>query len=318
MTSWLNSPLLLAFLAAILVATVGFFLIYNQRQRKINVGSRLKALRHEYAGDEEEDETLVSTQQEKDPTAQSLQNFMESMGINVEDYNNKVRLRLIQAGIDSPNAPIYYTAARYIGLPLGLLVFFLLITTPAVGFMKYAYWMTGLITLVLALQGREIYIKNKRIKYAETLTRSFPDALDLILVCVESGLALDAALNRVCRELESVHPAITKELNRTRLELTLLNDRQRALQNLAERTDLMPFRALVGALLQSEKFGTSMTETLRVLSDDYRNTRLMIAENKAGRLPALMTIPLMLCMMPSFILIIMGPAIINVMKTFSK
>ena len=100
------------------------------------------------------------------------------------------------------------------------------------------------------------------------------------------------------------------------MELTLLNDRERALQNLADRTDLLSFRSLTGALLQSERFGTSLIETLRVLSEDYRNTRMMIAENKANRLPALITIPLMLLMMPAFIMILIAPAIIMVMEVW--
>lgn len=137
-----------------------------------------------------------------------------------------------------------------------------------------------------------------------------------MLVCVEAGLALDAALARVCKELDDAHPELCAELNKTRMELTLLNDRERALLNLADRTDLLSFRSLVGALLQSERFGTSLIETLRVLSEDYRNTRMMIAENKANKLPALITIPLMLLMMPAFIMILITPAIIMVMKVW--
>ena len=91
----------------------------------------------------------------------------------------------------------------------------------------------------------------------------------------------------------------------------MLSDRGEALQNLAERTDMIAFRSLVAALLQTEKFGTSLTETLRVLSEDYRHTRLMAAENKAGKLPAMMTVPMITLMMPAFMLIILGPAMIQ-------
>ena len=132
------------------------------------------------------------------------------------------------------------------------------------------------------------------------------------MVCVESGLALDAALARVCKELDKAYPHITKELNQTRVELSLLNDRPKALMNLAERTNLIPFRSLVAALIQTEKFGTSLTDTLRVLSEDYRLTRLMNAEQKAGRLPALITIPLILLLMPAFVIVILAPPFIKV------
>ena len=178
---------------------------------------------------------------------------------------------------------------------------------------KKLHYAVAVILVVLAFFGADMYIQNERTKREKILQRSFPDALDLLLVCVESGLALDGALSRVCKELGRARPEITQELNRTRLELTLLNNRPQALTNLAERTDMMAFRSLSMTLLQSERFGTSLTDTLRVLSEDYRNTRLMIAEDKAGRLPVMMTVPLIVLMMPALFLIILGPAIIKVL-----
>jgi tight adherence protein C len=106
------------------------------------------------------------------------------------------------------------------------------------------------------------------------------------------------------------------ELNRTRIELTLLNDRNQALSNLAERTDMLSFRTLVTTLLQSERFGTSLTDTLRVLSEDARNTRLMMAETIAGRLPVLMTIPMIVLMMPALFIVILAPAVMKTLASF--
>ena len=159
--------------------------------------------------------------------------------------------------------------------------------------------------------------KNAKEKRHKILTQSFPDALDLLLICVESGLALDAALARVCRELKYVHPMITEELNRARIELTLLNDRSKALQNLADRTDLMAFKSLVAALLQSEKFGTSLVETLRVLSDDYRQTRMMMAEEKAAKLDAKITMVTIPFMLIALFVMILSPAIIQFNHTYN-
>lgn len=107
---------------------------------------------------------------------------------------------------------------------------------------------------------------------------------------------------------------MTEELNRTRLELALLNDRIRALMNLGDRTDLAAIRSVVSALIQSEKFGTSLSDTLRVLSVEFRLFRLTAAETKAARLPAMMTVPLMVLLMPALFIIILGPAIVGVMK----
>lgn len=266
-------------------------------------------------GDYNPETAFLHQDKEKSALASLGESILVLTGQDVATKEREMQLKFVQAGIDSPNALGYYYAFRILALPASLIVAFLLLSNPAAGMMKL-FSIIGAIGLpCLAWFGPALYVSNSKQKRQKTLQRSFPDTLDLILVCVESGLALDAALARVCRELGRAHPEITKELNRTRMELTLLSDRSIALQNLANRTDMVAFRSLVAALMQTEKFGTSLTETLRVLSDDYRHTRLMIAENKAGKLPALMTIPMILLMMPAFIMIIMGPAIIQVMAT---
>lgn len=257
------------------------------------------------------DDALMSVDQEMSPTAKSLSNILAMVGVTdeiVEDITKKFGF----AGINSVDGPIYYLFAQRI-----LSIFWVLLSIPLflsskTGTDYMLDILLGLLIAGLGIFGPYLYIKNKIQHRQKVLQNSFPDALDLLLVCVESGLALDAALSRVCRELGKAHPEVTKEFNRTRLELALLNDRSQALMNLGERTNLIPFRSLAAALIQTEKFGTSLTDTLRVLSDDYRQTRLLLAENKANRLPALITIPLITMLMPAFILIIIGPAIIRV------
>lgn len=266
-----------------------------------------------YGAENNPETAFLNESDEKSGLASFGESILAMTG-NVEEKRKDMQLRFIQAGIYSPNAVGTYYAFRVLAVPFGLLLSYILFTGHAEGMMKLLSQLAGVAVLVFAWFGPSIYITNSKQKRQKTLQRSFPDTLDLILVCVESGLALDAALARVCRELGRAHPEITKELNRTRMELTLLSDRSIALQNLAERTDMVAFRSLVAALMQTEKFGTSLTETLRVLSDDYRHTRLMAAENKAGRLPAMMTIPMILLMMPAFVMIILGPAIISVME----
>lgn len=267
-----------------------------------------------YGADNNPETDFLNVEGDRAPFAALGESFLAMMGKDVEATRKDMQLRFIQAGIYSPNALGYYYLFRVVSIPLAVLAAFLLFTSDAIGMMKLLHIIAALASLFLAWYGPAVYITNQKQKRQKILQRSFPDTLDLVLVCVESGLALDAALARVCRELGRAHPEITKELNRTRMELTLLSDRSIALQNLAERTDMVAFRSLVAALLQTEKFGTSLTETLRVLSDDYRHTRLMAAENKAGKLPAMMTIPMILLMMPAFIMIILGPAIIGVLK----
>lgn len=263
---------------------------------------------------DDEGSELLSMEEKRSPLARTFAGVMKAMGIDVEKNVDVLKLRFRQAGIYNPNGPIFYLFAKRV---VSILVVFLsipLLLSDASGSTFLMHIVAGIILIGLGLFGPQLYLENIIQKRKKTLSRSFPDALDLLLVCVESGLALDAAFNRVCRELGRAHPEIAEELNRTRMELTLLNDRSQALMNLGERTDLIPFRSLAAALIQTEKFGTSLTDTLRVLSDDYRQTRLLMAENKANRLPVLITVPLILLLMPAFVMIIMGPAIVRIVN----
>lgn len=255
---------------------------------------------------------LLSIEEKRSPAAASLAVFLKMIGVDVDKSNEKLRKRFGHAGLSPVNGPVYYLFAQRIVSILFIFFSIPFLMSDEAGTKFILHVVCGLLMIGLGLFGPHLFVENAIQKRKKVLQRSFPDALDLLLVCVESGLALDAAINRVCRELGKAHPVITEELNRTRLELTLLNDRTRALMNLGERTDLVPFRSLAAALIQTEKFGTSLTDTLRVLSDDYRQTRLLLAENKANRLPALITIPLITMLMPAFVMVIMGPAIIRV------
>lgn len=257
------------------------------------------------------------TEEKQSGLAVFMEGLLKLTGINVDKFRSENQMMFYRAGISSPDAAVYFLFYRRIGFVFMLLLAYLFVSLPGAGAMKLAHYMVAMILTVIGLFGAKLYVSNCEQKRKKVLQRSFPDALDLLLVCVESGLALDGALTRVCRELGKAYPEITEELNRTRLELTLLNDRAQALNNLAERTDMISFRALTTTLLQSEKFGTSLTDTLRVLSEDYRNTRLMVAEEKAGRLPVLMTVPLIVLMMPALFLIILGPTIIRALAVTS-
>lgn len=249
--------------------------------------------------------------QTKTALASGMEKSMGVFGVKTDEGQSETDAKLIQAGVLSANSKIYYLFMKTAGPILGFFLAIILVSGAEEGGMKLLSVLIAVAVLIGGFFGADILLRNKKQKRQQVLQRSFPDALDLLLVCVESGLALDAALSRVCKELGVAHPEITKELNQTRMELTLLGDREKALQNLAERTDMVPFRALVAALIQTEKFGTNLADTLRVLSEDYRNTRLMIAENKAGRLPVLIAIPMMLFMIPALMIMIVSPAILT-------
>jgi tight adherence protein C len=169
--------------------------------------------------------------------------------------------------------------------------------------------------VVLGLFGTDLLVKNAGDNRIKKLTRALPDALDLMVICAEAGLSLEASIKRVGQEMASVSPEMSEEFLLTAIELNFLPDRARALQNLARRTDLPKLRALVNSLIQSERFGTPLANSLRVLSAEFRNERMMTAEEKAAKLPAIMTIPMIVFILPSLFIVIIGPVILHVLDT---
>lgn len=146
------------------------------------------------------------------------------------------------------------------------------------------------------------------------IRKQLPDALDLLVICSEAGLSLDAAMTRVVRELGQTAPQLADELGLTAVELGFLPDRRQALLNLTKRTDLPSIRGVVNTLIQTERYGTPLAHALRVLAAEFRDERMMKAEEKAARLPAILTVPMILFILPTLFIVITGPAIIKVME----
>jgi tight adherence protein C len=170
---------------------------------------------------------------------------------------------------------------------------------------------------VLGLFGTDLLVKNVGDNRIKKLTRALPDALDLMVICAEAGLSLEASIKRVGNEIAGVSGEMSDELLLTAIELNFMPDRTKALQNLAKRTDLPKLRALVNSLVQSERFGTPLANSLRVLSNEFRNERMMIAEEKAAKLPAIMTVPMIIFILPSLFMVIIGPVVLRVLDTLS-
>lgn len=307
----------LAVLAAIIVFSgyLLFDMAAADKKRKSSLRARIAPDGSSF-DDQQYEDRITNLNGEPSQQAAGMLRLLKAMGVNTHTAIAKLNLRFARAGVRSPDAPIYYLMFQRVG-SLVMLALALLFFVRANADNKMMMYTASVFTLVLGLFGPQLYLQNMIDKRKKVLQRAFPDTLDLLLICVESGLALDAALARVCSELGRAYPEMTGELNRTRLELSLLNDRVRALTNLGERTDMTAFRSLVTALVQSERFGTSLTDTLRVLSEDFRLERLTIAEAKAARLPVLMTIPLICLLMPAFFLIVLGPAIVSILKDTS-
>jgi tight adherence protein C len=161
-----------------------------------------------------------------------------------------------------------------------------------------------------------LLLKNAISRRYQKLRRQLPDALDLLVICAEAGLSLDAALTRVAREMGPSAPELADEVGLTAIELGFLPNRRQALLNLVRRADLPPIRAVINTLTQTERYGTPLAHSLRVLAAEFRDDRMMKAEEKAARLPAIMTVPMILFILPCLFVVLIGPAIIQVMETF--
>lgn len=163
-----------------------------------------------------------------------------------------------------------------------------------------------------------VYVQNLITKRQAKIQEAFPDALDLLLICVESGMSIEASFNKVAQEIGASSIELAEEMSLTTAELSYLQDRKIAFNNLAERTGLDGVKSVTTALVQAEKYGTPLGKTLRVLAEENRMIRMQRAEKKAAALPAKLTVPMIAFNLPVLFVIILGPAVINLMEIFSQ
>jgi tight adherence protein C len=234
-------------------------------------------------------------------------------------HATEARLVLARAGLRSRDAMIRYLFAR-LSLPLVFAVAILgdgytLHLLPVPPNLRLLAAAGG---AVFGFFGPGIWIKNQTSKRQKRIQLGLPDALDLMIICAEAGLSLDATLVRVSRELQAACPDLAEELAITSAELTFLPDRRLAFENLNNRTDMNSIRGVVNTLMQTAKFGTPLAQSLRVLAVEYRDARMFRAEEKAARLPALMTVPMILFILPTLLIVLMGPAALGIIDTFDR
>ncbi len=176
----------------------------------------------------------------------------------------------------------------------------------------------AMLCVVIGAYVPEVFVKNAIQKRRKLIQKGLPDTLDLLVICAEAGLALDAALTRVSREMERSCPEVADEFGLTAVELGFLPDRKQALKNLIKRVQLPSIRGVVNTLMQTEKYGTPLSQALRVLATEYRNERMLKAEEKATKLPALLTVPLIVFIMPTLFIVLLGPAILRAIDGLSN
>jgi tight adherence protein C len=245
-----------------------------------------------------------------------LVNSIEAAGLSLVDTKDEaLRRKLAAAGFKGSYAPRLYTLIRLglvIGLPLGMA---LLMWVSGSTMSLFKLWMVLIVSAAMGLYFPSLFIRAKADRREREILNSFPDALDLMLVCVEAGLALESAFDRVGKEMTLTHPLLAEQFGAVVLELRAGRSREDALRRLADRSGADEIRAFATLLIQSTKLGTSVAQTLRIYAAEMRERRRMRAEEKAHRLPVLLSIPLVTCMLPVMIGVLMLPAVIRVMRS---
>lgn len=301
---------LIAMLVALSVALVTVGVVQILPARSPTITRRLAEL--EEIGN---DSFGLSQRRARQSSRQQLEAVLEKLGdrLQREEDVSAVRLMMIQAGIRNPSAPAIYRAIRF-GFPIAF-VALALVLAPAGG--------RGIFMMMLALaafswMSPTFYVGGKLRRRQHELRKALPDALDALVVCVEAGLGLNQAMVRVSEEIRHISTLMSEELTFTNLEIRAGTPREEALRNLADRTGLDDIRALVTMLIQTDRFGTSIAQALRVQADTLREKRRQRAEEAAAKTSIKMLFPLIFFIFPAMWVITLGPAVIQLVEGWTN
>ena len=245
---------------------------------------------------------------------QYMQNIVDQFNLNKWLGQETARALLVQAGFRGQAPYIAFLFFRMV-TPVAVLLFSLVYVFVILDLDQPAMVKFGicLVATYIGIQLPGVFLRN-RIQHRQlSIKRAFPDALDLMLICVESGMSIEAAFKRVADEIGTQSVPLAEELTLTTAELSYLQDRRQAYENLAKRTNIEGVKSVCMALQQAERYGTPMAQTLRVMSQENRDMRMQEAEKKAAGLPPKLTVPMILFFLPVLFIVILGPAAIRVM-----
>jgi tight adherence protein C len=223
----------------------------------------------------------------------------------------RLRDQMLQAGIRDPKAPMLYLTAR-IALPIVLMLFCTLVLWKSdKNFTaNQIFEISGGVALFGFLLPR-ILVKNHIVKRQQEISYTFPDALDMMLICVQGGIGLEQTVHRVAEEVSEHSPTLAEELGILSAEMGMLSDRRLALQDFARRVGSGSARSFATAMIQAEQYGTSVSLAMKVIADDLRDQRMAEAERKAAALPPMLTVPMILFFLPALFIVILGPAFLQ-------
>ncbi|PEQ14638.1 pilus assembly protein TadC [Novosphingobium sp. PC22D] len=256
----------------------------------------------------------------KNEATDKMGEWLSALKVLQDSQIKQIEQKLAQAGIRKKEWAVAVVFGRLV-LPIilgvtALIVIYGINFFPDWGSMKKF----GAFALALGMGYKlpDIFITNLISKRTDAIRKGLPDALDLLVICAEAGLTVDAAFERVAKELGRAYPELGDEFSLTSIELSFLTERRLAFENLAWRVDLDSVKGVVTTMIQTERYGTPLASALRVLSAEFRNERMMRAEEKAARLPAIMTVPLILFILPVLFIVILGPAACSIADAFSS
>jgi tight adherence protein C len=311
-----NMPLLIASLAfvAICLFSLGIIIYFRGARHRRELLDKIRAEEDGWAPVDPEAGSLELS----GGSTGALAGFLGAIGARARPAKPAdaaaLKLKFLRAGLRGANVPTVFWGTKCL-LAVALPMTFLVIATLLVKGLQTNHMLLAAAFLALAgLLLPDLWLRSRTAKRKEKLTRAFPDALDLLVVCVEAGMGLDAAINRVGEELGLGHPELSQEFHLLNLELRAGKSRQTALRNLGRRTDIDDVNSLVTLLIQTDRFGTSVAQALKVFADSFRTARFQRAEEFAAKLATKLIFPLALCIFPAFFVVAVGPAAVQVYR----
>lgn len=312
----INIPLLLAVVAflTLCLLTMGIFIHIRETRYRRSLKEKIRQTDKDWTTAESGAASLTAPEEESF--------FLKSISAVGEKANPgrsaddaDIKLKFLRAGFRGRNGPTVFWGFKFllaVGLPMAFL---------AIAFLFYKDMKSMEITWaaifgsLTGLYLPDLWLKFKTMRRREKLVKGFPDALDLLVVCVEAGMGLDGAIHRVGEEMALSHPELSHEFKSMNRELRAGKARQAALKNLAARSDIEDVNSLVTVLVQTDRFGTSVAQALRVFSDSFRTARYQRAEEAAAKIATKLIFPLVLCIFPAMFTVILGPVGITIYRT---
>jgi tight adherence protein C len=303
-------------IALLIALSIGAFLLWAFRVNVVQSGLVRQLQTVPTSGELASSDPLLRRRRQEQ--SEKLKEILQNIGSRFDKGSGGTVARdlLIHAGYDSPGAPAVYLGARLVlALGLGFLAFSVLeiAAVPQAGAILGALW-GGLMGWIIPA----FYVGGRARARQKEMIKALPDALDLLVVCVEAGLGLNQALVRVANEIGAVSPVLAAQFTLANLEMRSGVPREDALRNMAERTGIEDIQSFVTMLIQTDRFGTAIADALRIHSDTLRTKRRQRAEEAAAKTAIKMLFPLVFFVFPALFVVILGPAVIQVIETLGK